>query len=82
MTLPNLINQSSASEATTRSAIYKRRRWCPSCETHQDEDMDVCGATDCETSRLRIRRMIVCSECEQGYFNIKEFNEHQCYSAY
>ena len=71
-----------------RTATPQLRRWCPIAETHQDADMETCAWSDCRegrpTHRLRLRRMLICSvpECRQGYFNQKEFDEHECYSAY
>ena len=57
------------------------RRWCPEAETHQDADDPVCG-WDHNHHRLRLRRMLVCGRCEQGYFTRGEFNAHECFSAY
>ena len=67
-----------------REAISQRRRWCPEGKTHQDEDDPYCGWThdDVISHRLRIRRMLVCSECEQGYFTNEAWDRHECYSAY
>lgn len=68
-----------------RKAVSQLRRWCPIAETHQDIEDVACGWLDCRgvgSHRLRLRRMLVCDECEQGYFKQKEFNEHECYSAY
>lgn len=80
--------------ADVRVAVSQRRRWCPEGETHQDEDDPVCGWDHewpdgptafrlfSSSHRLRIRRMLVCSECEQGYFTQEVFDEHGCFSAY
>lgn len=76
-------------DQAARTARSERRRWCPIGLTHQDEDDVTCGWTHewpeqvwPGPHRLRIRRMLVCSECDQGYFNKEEFDEHECYSAY
>jgi hypothetical protein len=69
-----------------RVAISELRRWCPIAKTHQDANDPVCGWGNGHEGekehRLRSRRMLVCQTCQQGYFNRKEFNEHECYSAY
>jgi hypothetical protein len=71
-----------------RQAVSQLRRWCPYSETHCDAawidcPWDGCGPNELNRGhRLRLRRMLVCSVCQQGYFNQKEFNEHECYSAY
>ena len=69
---------------TKREARSERRRWCPVGETHQDEDDPICGWAhgDVISHSLRVRRMLVCSECEQGYFTKERFDEHSCHSAY
>lgn len=68
----------------TRTALSQRRRWCPLAGTHQDEDDPWCGwiHDGLSNHRLRIRRMLVCSECQQGYFAKGDFDDHECYSAY
>lgn len=67
-----------------RTAILSIRRWCPEAGTHQDEDDPWCGWQhgDQPTHRLRRRRMLVCSRCEQGYFTQHDFDRHECFSAY
>lgn len=71
---------------TERASVQSLRRWCPITKTHQDADDPVCGSSDClegkPSHRLRLRRMLVCSVCQQGYFNKAEFTEHECWSAY
>jgi len=73
---------------TSRAASSELRRWCPDGLTHQDADDPVCGwdhdfPDASKTShRLRLRRMLVCSECTQGYFTQEDFDGHECYSAY
>jgi hypothetical protein len=69
---------------TTRIANSRLRRWCPIAKTHQDADDPACGWEHGEKSFhiLRLRRMLVCSECEQGYFTQPEFDAHECFSAY
>lgn len=75
---------------TERRGEWQLRRWCPIAGTHQDvEDVDCNWEHDIGVygyvpwaHRLRKRRMIVCSECAQGYFNQEKFDEHGCYSAY
>ena len=67
-----------------RTAQSKLRRWCPEAKTHQDDDDPICGwnhGTD-DSHRLRLRRMLECSECDQGYFAVTAFDKHECYSAY
>lgn len=69
-----------------RRAVPQLRRWCPIAQTHQDADDKVCNWDYCiegqQDHRLRLRRMLVCTECQQGYFTKKEFDDHECYSAY
>ena len=70
-----------------RKARSEPRRWCPEGKTHQDEGDPICGWMDHggllgNAHRLRVRRMLVCSECEQAYFTKEAFDEHSCYSAY
>lgn len=67
--------------AVNREAVSKLRRWCPDCEVHMDADDRVCGMSHCDR-RPRKRRMLVCSVCQQGYFNRTDFGAHECYSAY
>lgn len=64
-----------------REAESKLRRWCPDCEVHMDADDRMCGMGHCDR-KPRKRRMLACSTCEQGYFNRKDFDGHECYSAY
>ena len=72
--------------AEQRQASSQLRRWCPISQTHQDADWEECAWAECyedrRSHRLRLRRMLICSECQQGCFNQKEFDEHECYSAY
>ena len=71
-----------------RVARSERRRWCPIGLTHQDEDDPDCGWEHewadfmPRSHRLRIRKMLVCSDCDQAYFEKENFDEHACYSAY
>lgn len=69
-----------------RESASMLRRWCPIAGTHQEADWLECGWSQCyddgRDHRLRLRRMLICSECQQGYFNKKEFADHECYSAY
>ena len=67
-----------------REAISQRRRWCPEMKTHQDENDPWCGWShdDPDRHRLRVRRMLVCSECDMAFFTKEGFDEHSCYSAY
>lgn len=64
------------------------RRWCPYSEVHCDPDWIDCPWEQCgphefsNGHKMRLRRMLVCSECQQGCFTQSEFNEHECYSAY
>ena len=65
-----------------RVAIAELRRWCPIGETHQDADDVWCGWSNCfdhkASHRLRLRRMLVCSGCGQGYFTKQDFDIHEC----
>jgi len=76
-------------DAATRQASSQLRRWCPIAETHQDLDQVACGWDHAlpydgpfGSHNLRKRRMLICSVCQQGEFTQKEFDEHECYSAY
>lgn len=75
-------------EIVERYGEWRLRRWCPIAKTHQDADWETCGWSNCyddsRDHRLRLRRMLICSiqDCQQGYFNQREFDEHTCYSAY
>lgn len=75
-------------ERPKRVAISQLRRWCPYNETHQDADWVDCPWADCGPNELstghrcRLRRMLVCSICEQGYFTKAEFGEHECWASY
>jgi hypothetical protein len=64
-----------------RRADSMLRRWCPIACTHQDVEDATCGWNH-DNHRLRVRRMLVCSECEQGYFKRADFVEHVCNSEY
>lgn len=64
-----------------RQALFQVRYWCPVEKTHQD-DPDCGWDHDGKSHRLRKRRMAVCSVCEQGYFTRREFDKHECWSAY
>ena len=68
---------------TERKARSERRRWCLEGTTHQDEDDPICGWEhgDILSHRLRVRRMLVCSECGMACFAKEVFDEHCC-SAY
>lgn len=73
------------SETVAREARSELRSWCPIGLTHQDEDDRECGWQHGILDighRLRVRRMLVCSECEQAYFNQFDFDFHECDSAY
>ncbi len=66
-----------------RAAVSQLRRWCPEAQTHQPADDPECGwiHDDKPTHRLRLRRMLVCSNCEQGYFTRMVFLKHECHDA-
>jgi len=73
--------------AVERKATSQLIRWCAEAKTWQPEAERMCVGAYCRndwtfTHPLRIRRALVCSVCEQGYFGKKEFDEHDCYSAY
>lgn len=81
------MTQSTQSKSPEREPISMLRRWCPIAETHQDADWVDCPWEHDERPNghnCRLRRMLVCSvpDCQQGYFNQKEFDEHECYSVY
>lgn len=71
-----------------RQAVSMLRRWCLIAKTHQDVDDLFCNWSDGivgnghDTHRLRLRRIIVCNICQQGYFTKETFDEHECFSAY
>ncbi|MDQ3748015.1 MAG: hypothetical protein M3367_03205 [Acidobacteriota bacterium] len=69
-----------------RIPIKTLRRYCSIAETHQDADDKACGMNNCLETRsshaLRLRRMVVCSLCEQGYFAKTDFDCHECFSEY
>lgn len=72
---------------TERQAVSLLRRWCPIAKTHQEASDPDCGWSDGvvighDTHRLRLRRMTVCNICQQGYFTMKEFDDHECFDAY
>jgi hypothetical protein len=70
-----------ASTRRLRAPESQLRRWCPEAGTHQNEDDPICGWSD-HHHRLRIRRMLVCVICDQGYFAREDYDCHECYSAY
>lgn len=71
---------------TLREARSELRRWCQEGGFHFDVDDVSCPGANCyahgNRHRGRVRRMLVCSVCEQGYFSRKEFDAHECHSAY
>ena len=74
---------SNPSSPAIRSAARVLRRWCPIALLHQPADEPWCmSADEHRDHRLRLRRMFVCSRCEQGYFTQEMFDAHECYSAY
>lgn len=82
----------------TRKARSELRRWCEHSGTHMDSsatgsceacyDCDKCADTRHnrttweQTHTARLRRMLVCDVCEQGYFNRAAFDAHECHDAY
>ena len=64
-----------------READSMLRRWCPEEQTHQDAEDALCGWAD-HVHRLRLRRMLVCRVCQQGYFTRRAFLDHECHDAY
>lgn len=67
----------------TRHAVKQLRRWCPRAMTHQRADDPVCGWDHGgATHRLRLRTMLVCDRCGQGYFTMRDFDRHDCGDAY
>lgn len=75
-------------QTAPRTAIPQLRRWCPYAKTHQDADYEACEWDYCRDNqpgphhKLRLRRMLVCSTCQQGYFTQGKFDAHECGSAY
>ena len=70
------------SERKARSELCS---WCSVAKTHQDADDRECGwvhGIPGVGHRLRVRRMLVCSECDMAFFTKEVFDEHSCYSAY
>lgn len=84
--------------AQARTFTRELRRWCEHTGTHMDaKDGGSCeGCYDCDECmeagfrrrvsgyihRGRLRRMLVCSVCEQGYFKRGAFDAHECHDAY
>ena len=64
-----------------RAAESRMVRFCPVEGTWQDDD-DFCGWDECESRKHRKRRASICSKCSQAYTKKKEFDGHECYSAY
>ena len=70
-----------------RQALSQLRRWCPYSKTHRDlndPECDCCEQDYGGYHLTRKRRMLICSvpDCQQGYFTQKEFQAHECHSAY
>ncbi len=68
-------------ERLGRIAIPQLRHWCKVGEMHQDPEVCTCEGCD-PVHRLRLRRMLVCSVCEMGFFTKQGFETHECWDAY
>ena len=74
---------STMSDQPTREARSELRRWCDISHTHQDADDPICGWNMWgQPHKLRLRRMLICSVCEMGFFKRADFESHECWSAY
>lgn len=75
-----------ADTVVERRGDWQLRRWCPRNQTHQEAGNAICDwwndSSNHGSHRLRKRWMVICSECQQGYFTQEGFDEHECYSAY
>lgn len=70
--------------ASERKAESKLMRWCDAGGFFYDVDEWTCpGCCDGENDHQgRVRRILQCSVCEQGYFNRAKFDVHECHDAY
>lgn len=68
--------------ASERKAESKLMRYCRHTGCIYDVKED-CPGPWCNAERGnhrgRVRRMLVCSECEQGFFSRDFFNAHECF---
>lgn len=65
----------------TRTGESKLVGYCKECLVWVEETGGSCPTGDC-TLRLRKRRFIICSECQQSYTTKTVFNTHECYDVY
>jgi len=65
----------------TRTGESKLVGHCKDCLVWVGETSGPCPMMDC-TNRLRRRRFIICSECQQSYTSRFLFNKHECHDAY
>lgn len=65
----------------TRHADSRLIRFCVEGETWQPQE-ESCAWDDCSGKRHRVRRMLICSKCEQCYEKRKSFDCHECFDAY
>ena len=71
-----------------REATSQLVRWCPEAKTWQPADEPTCHWEHAgfdyisDSHRLRLRRMLVCKQCEQAYCTKISFEDHECFSAY
>ena len=67
-----------------RAATNQLVRWCPRAKTWQPADEPTCNWEhgDIASHRLRLRQMRVCGTCEQAYVKKRDFEQHECFSAY
>ena len=67
---------------TPRTPISRLVRWCPEMKTWGPVE-EPCGwiHLDGKTHWHRIRRMIVCPDCQQAYFSTSDYLMHECGDA-
>ena len=67
---------------TARVPLSRLVRWCPEGKTWQPTDEPVCNWDhDGKRHRLRLRRAVVCPECQQAYFSTSDYLLHECGDA-
>lgn len=65
-----------------RKAESELMRYCEEQGLLYDEAESSCPMCYESPHRGRVRRVLVCSVCEQGYFNMSNFEAHECHDAY
>ena len=66
----------------SRSGESRLIRLCPEEGTWQDKDDIPCAWDHYGERKHRVVRALICSVCLQAYRKRKEFDSHECYSAY